>query len=64
MEWYREVLKELQRLGFEPTPAEAVYLREVIAQCFEENDRIEEKVWNYYLLTRKFLKDSFGIITE
>lgn len=40
--WYQEILADLRRNGFEPSPAEAVFLRQTIRECFDENDRIEQ----------------------
>ena len=36
-EWYQDMLASFVRHGFELTPAEAVYLRQLIKECIEQN---------------------------
>lgn len=40
-QWYQDTLDILRRDGFRPTPAESVYLRQVIKECLDEDDRTE-----------------------
>ncbi len=59
--WYQEVLMYLQQaIGFDPTPAEATYLRQLAEECLLEdaksekdgidtfNEILERFFWNYY----------------
>jgi hypothetical protein len=39
--WYQDTLDILRRDGFSPTMAEAVYLRQVIKECLDDDDRTE-----------------------
>jgi len=38
-EWHKEIIANLKRDGFEPTPAEAIFLRQTIRECFNEDDK-------------------------
>ncbi len=59
-EWYQEVLLSLRTDGFEPTPAEAVFLRQVIRDCFEENN----KIINAYKKNKKESMDALQTFYE
>ncbi|MDD2656197.1 MAG: hypothetical protein PHQ18_01355 [Patescibacteria group bacterium] len=72
MEWYREVLEHLRRDGFEPTPAEATFLRKIIRKLFDEHDEITkkeqktgkhimEKPWTYPEIFERFFQQYYGV---
>jgi hypothetical protein len=71
-QWYQEILKDLCRNGFEPTPAEAVFLRQTIRECFDENDRTEQweketgkesmdYLWTYPEIFERFFLHYYGV---
>lgn len=70
--WYREIVETLRRDGFEPTPSEAVYLRRLIRECFEENQKIDafeeqtgkvswDHLWTFPEIIERFFFHYFGV---
>ena len=43
LSFYCEWLDYIRLTGFEPTPAEAVFVRQIILDCFNETKNLEEK---------------------
>ena len=42
LSWYRAILRDLRGIGFEPSPAESVFLRQSIQKCFDKNEALEQ----------------------
>ena len=70
--YYQEVLEDLRKNGFEPTPAEAIFLKQTIRECFDENDKIAiskdqtgksnmDSLWTYPEIFERFFWHFYGI---
>jgi hypothetical protein len=60
--WYQEVLADFRRIGFEPTPAEAAYLRQLIVECLDENEKcITDGIDTYQEIFERFFWNYYGI---
>ncbi len=69
LKFYKGILKHLKRCEFEPTPAEAVYIRKLVAEVWNENKTSSPNATTtpkilWLEVIHRFLLDYYGINQE